>query len=156
MPPLQQIVQTVGITEMITKLDPQLFRETVKAVGGDAVAPVVEAVAASAPQRSGKLARSVRSETRSRGPDLEVVVGTGVPYGHLVDRGHRLVVGGATTRATTALGRLRAFQSGRFTGREIGFVPGRHFAEAGLRRAEHASGGVVEALETNLQQVLGW
>lgn len=126
MPAPRAVLDVQGLPQIREKLDPQRLREALRATAQDAFAPVVEEARAAAPVRTGKMAESIRTEVRNKGEDFEVVIGTGVPYGHLVERGHATATG---------------------------MVPPRPFVEPAFRANE---GLLIEAIEHNLRLVLGW
>jgi hypothetical protein len=144
MPAPREIFSIEGLSAIREKLDPQRFREAIRVVAQDAFAPLVEEARAAAPVRTGKLAASIRVEMRDKGADFEVLLGTGVPYGHLVERGHRIAARGGDVRTPTPRSDPRVGG---------GMVLPRPFAEPAFRANEAA---VIDAIERNLAAVLGW
>lgn len=123
---MRTTITVEGLPALRQTLDAQRFRQALRAAAEDALAPVVELASAAAPVRTGYLARTITVEVRDKGQDFEVVLGSKAFYGHMIERGFH--VGSR-------------------------FVPGRPFAEPAYLVNEQA---VVDALEANLAQVLGW
>lgn len=135
----------VQFWDMIERLLPRVLR------------PVAARMQARAPRgKTGKLSRRIDVVIRRVNAGLiqgvEALFVTGVPYGHLVERGHR-IVGRGPTRKGRRLSReerkllRRALLQRRLSGGR--FVPGTHFAEHTLREER---GAVVQGIESGLTQ----
>jgi hypothetical protein len=112
-------ITITGIAEIRAKLTPQVFRATLVDALRTALAPVASSASALAPRKTGKLASTIRAAVSTRGGTISAAIVTGVRYGHLVEYGHREVVGGRARRAGLF---------GNRTGRVIGQVPPHPFA----------------------------
>jgi hypothetical protein len=123
----QASVTITGIAAIREQLAPERLRAVLTAAIAEALAPIVTSARALAPRgRTGTLARSIRAVVgRRRGETTTATILSGVSYAHLVEYGHRLVVGGRVARA----GRFvpLSFRS-RFTGQVIGQVAPHPFA----------------------------
>lgn len=120
--------------------------------------PVAVRMQARAPRgKTGKLSRRIdlRVVRVNAGliQGLQVDFVTGVPYGHLVERGHRIIARGPQRKGQTLTRAVRkqlrsALLQRRAAGGK-GFVPGVHFA---LRSFQEARGEIVQGLEARLRQ----
>jgi len=113
-----------GIAAIRARLTPQAFRTALVGALQEALAPVASNASALAPKKTGKLAGGIRAAVSTRGGALSAAIVTGVRYGHLVEYGHREVVGGRSARRSFSLLTRR----GSGTGRQTGVVPPHPFA----------------------------
>ena len=139
-----------GIPELRAKLDPLTFGNVLRTALLDALQPTVSAVGAAAPRKTGRLAGSIAARI-GRGSSLSARIVSGTGYGHLVDRGHRIVVGGKISRAQTARGKLRAAQKGTFTGHVIGRVAAHPFVLAVVAATESE---IARIMDQHIQRLL--
>jgi hypothetical protein len=124
-----------GIPELERALDPNLWWDALERALPEAVEPVRVEMVSRAPVRSGKLANSITVTIRrmSQGfiRGVEALFGTGVPYGHLVEKGHKIIARGPSRSGLTKTKRaaLRSGLIARRAAGAIGFVQARPFAE---------------------------
>jgi len=135
-------VTITGIAEMRMRLTPEAFRTTLVDALRTALAPVASSASALAPHKSGKLAGSIRAAVSTRGGTISAAIVTGVRYGHLVEYGHREVVGGRARRAGLF---------GNRTGRVIGQVPPHPFAGPAFAAQQ---GTVAQTIEQHLASAI--
>jgi hypothetical protein len=165
------IIDLRGIDETLRRLgQPEVLREAIGFSAQTALEPVVENARALASRRSGKMSKSIRLQTRHNIEQVEVTLGTGVPYGHLIEKGHFIVPRGPSRRglgkprddtAEQAKQRrqlrsgLRERQERGLRAREQGlqgFVKARAFAEPAYRAHE---GAVRDVFEQSMFTILG-
>lgn len=123
----REVVEVRGFGPLRERLDSARFREALRAVVDDAFAPAVAEAQAVFPRRRGLTAQSIRTESRLKGLDVEVVFGAGVRTAHLPERGFRHP--------------------------SAGFVPGVFVVEKAYRTHEAQ---IIRDVEANLGRVLGW
>lgn len=141
-------IEITGLTEMRQRLSADVIRTAVLRGLRTGLRPVASLAAALAPRRTGALAASVRSSVGNRRGEITGAIISGMPYGHLVEEGHRIVTGGRVQRA----GRFTPLSKiGRFKGSITGQVPGQHFARMAF---ETDQGGVTAAVEAELQRAI--
>jgi bacteriophage HK97-gp10 putative tail-component len=129
------IMSIEGVAELRQRLDPARFRQVLLEATRSSLEPSRAAIAAAAPvaakaHRRGKspgaLARSITITVGGRGPAVVASLGSGVGYGHLVEKEHRMVIGGRVARLRPWKG--HHVVSGKLTGRVIGQVAAHPFA----------------------------
>lgn len=118
-----------------------------------ALAPTAARMRAAAPRgKTGKLSRRVEVHVKriSSGfiQGVEADFGVGVPYGHLIEAGHKIIPRGPG-RKGAKLGALRTQLKARRAQGSKGFVPGTGFASRAFT-ADRAS--TAQALEAALRQ----
>lgn len=134
-----------GIAEIRAKLTPEVFRKTLVDALRSALTPVASSASALAPHKSGKMAGSIRAVVSTRGGNISAAIVTGARYGHLVEYGHRQVVGGRARKPGLA-GLL-----GNQTGRVVGQVPPHAFARPAFAAQQ---GNVTQIIERRLAQAI--
>lgn len=160
-----------GLERALRATDPARWWEAIARHAPRAMIPLARAMANAAPKgRTGKLSRGfdVRAQRIQQGliQGVQVDIGSRVPYGHLVERGHRIVPRGRGFKLTIR-NRLRG---GFVISEEIrqrsrggqslkarragatGFVPGRFF---GARTFASQGDQVIGLLERLLEQDFG-
>jgi len=116
----QAAVIITGIAEIRAKLSPERLRVVLQEAIAEAVAPIVTEARALAPRKTGRLAGSIRAVVGRRGgAATTATILSGVGYAHLVEYGHRIVVGGRMARRGAFVPLSRR---GRFQGEVIGTV----------------------------------
>ena len=162
-------VDTGAARGLAEAMPPDRLERVIIAAFRKAMGPVISAIRANAPigktnakkrHLAGLLARSIKLKVRTQHGPLRITVAA-APYGHLVERGHRLVRGGRVARLNVGIERLEGrrrglffggrVRTGRLTGRVIGQVKPRPFAQpiidARIDEISRAvSDGVVRAL----------
>jgi hypothetical protein len=126
----------------------------------EAFQPMLTILADVAPRRTGKLASSgfnLRMRPHDQGliHGVDVWVGSGEPYAHLVTEGHEIIPrgpgrGGRMTRAARAA--LRTNLKTRRAAGSQGFVPGNPFVEQTFAEQR---GAIVERIERALEMTFG-
>ncbi|MGH2406183.1 MAG: HK97 gp10 family phage protein, partial [bacterium] len=121
-----------GLPELSRKLDAVAWWQHLERIIPRALTPVLVEARARMPRgRTGKLLRGgLETRTERRQGGIQVAVGARVPYGHLVEAGHRLVARGggrgfAPSRRRRA--ELRSALKARRARGAIGQVAGRPF-----------------------------
>jgi len=144
-----------GVPELQRALDPNRWWAAIERNAPRALAPVVNAMRSAAPKgRTGKLARGFDTRTKRINQGLiqgvQVDIGSRVPYGHLVERGHKIIARGPG-RSGAKKGALRTALKARRSAGAIGFVAGRFF---GQRTLQARGAQVMSLLERLLAQEL--
>ena len=121
------VVDLKGMDEKLRRLTPEVIRSAIGFAAQTALAPVVADAQSRAPVRTGKLRQSVQLKTRTNIGQVEVTLGTGVPYGHLLERGHNIVARGPNRKGLAAGVAARGLTQRRKQGAS-GFVAARPFA----------------------------
>jgi len=141
-------IEITGLAEMRQRLSADVIRAAVLRGLRKGLRPMASLAAALAPRRSGKLAASIRTTVGNRRGEITGAIVSGVPYGHLVEEGHRIVTGGRVQRA----GRFTPVSKiGRFKGSVTGQVAGQHFARTAF---ETDQAGLTAAVESELQRAV--
>ena len=129
-----------GLAELKERFDGARVREILLDALRDALEPVRAAIAARAPRRKGTLAGSVRVRIGHRkGPIAASIVST-TGYGHLVEKGHRMVL--HRTRALAPRRRSVLAARGQLVGDR---VPAHPFAAPVARAMQDQVAAAVEA-----------
>lgn len=125
-------LEITGLEALRQRLVPGDFRAVLVQAIRSALQPVRSAIAGVAPRgKTGKLASSITTRVGGRGAGIQAAIVAGTGYGHLVEYGHRMVIGGRVQRQTlrSARGALKPqATSGRFAGRVVGQVAPHPFA----------------------------
>ncbi|HWP38944.1 MAG TPA: hypothetical protein VNL18_15465 [Gemmatimonadales bacterium] len=131
------------------------FWETMERLIPRALTPVAAAARAAAPQgRTGRLRRRPFEVRTKRGFALGTVItaeiGTRLPYGHLPERGHRIIPRGPQRKGVPlSRARRKELRSGLKARRAqgaIGFVPGQFFTRRAWEQHEEQTRRLLEAL----------
>lgn len=152
-------VDTTDLEQMLRNLEPAQIERVLIKTFRVALNPTIRAARALAPRRTGKLARSIRVQVRTRGGLQVAIVGT--PYAHLVEYGHRQVVGGRVIRVGARGirridGVLRGPRGGRYTGRTVGFVRPVPFTRTALAQTmPEIEMAVTQSIDRSLTQATG-
>lgn len=136
-----------GIAELRQRLAPDVFRKTLVSALQAALVPVAAGASALAPRRTGRLAGGIRARVSTRGGAITGAIVASVRYGHLVEYGHRQVVGGRAMPAGFTPLSFRA----RFQGKVTGAVPPHPFARTAFAAQQ---GTVAHVIETRLAAAL--
>lgn len=156
-----------GLDRALRATDPSRWWEAIERHASRAMIPVARAMANAAPKgKSGKLGRGfdVRTQRIRQGliQGVQVDIGARVPYGHLVERGHKIVPRGRGSKVVTRhrlLGGFVITEQVRQRSRggaslktrragASGFVPGRFFGERTFRsQADQVVGLLSRLLE---------
>ena len=122
-------VEIVGLRELKARIaDPRRFEEEVVRALTIALRPAARAVQQAAPiGKTHQLSSTVGLRVHDRGGVPWAAIVTGAGYGHLVDQGHAIVVGGVLRRRRTRRGGATPVlrPPGRFAGR----VPAHPFVQ---------------------------
>lgn len=149
-----------GVEKAAAGHDPRRWQDALERALPIAYQPVLSESQSRAPRgRTGKLAASVRLQIRriSQGliAGIEVLLGTGVRYGHLVERGHQIIPRGPSRSGRLTRGRRAELRSGLKVRRAqgaVGFVPGRPFMEP-VAVGQHEQ--TVARVEDEMRRILG-
>lgn len=148
-----------GLDALKRATDPDRWWAALERNAPRAFAPMAKAIQSAAPKgRTGKLSRGfdVRAKRISQGfiQGVQVDIGARVPYGHLVERGHRIIARGPG-RKGGRLGVLRKALKARRLAGGTGFVPGQFFAQRTFDvQGEQVLGLLVKLLEQELGRVV--
>jgi HK97 gp10 family phage protein len=134
-------------------LPDRIYRKVVRQMTGKMATPIVSAAkrnlkAVQSEKARGVLAKGLRKKTKTYKADGSVVtiVGGKFPeaaHAHLVEFGHRMVVGGTVSRLKKQWSASRSSRTGkRGGGRVVGFVPAKPF----MRPAYDATKGQAMAI----------
>lgn len=149
-----------GVPELSRALDSTRWWAAIERHAPRALTPTVNALRSAAPKgKTGKLSRGFDTRTKriSQGfiQGVQVDIGARVPYGHLIERGHKIIARGPTrfTKAARAMkgnaalrkaGRT-ALKARRLAGSQ-GFVPGTFFARRTLQSRQAQTMSLLERL----------
>jgi hypothetical protein len=153
-------VDTSDLEQIARNLEPAQIQKVLIKTIRVALNPTIRLARSLAPRETGKLARSIRVQIRTRRGLQVAIVGT--PYGHLVEYGHRLVRGGHVLREGARgirriEGVLRGPRGGRYTGQVIGFVQPKPFARPALAATlPEIEAAVKEDIENSLDVSRGF
>lgn len=132
------------------------FWDAVQKVLGKTLDPIAAQMAARAPKgRTGKLSRRIAVVLKRMNSGLiqgvEADFVTGVKYGHLVERGHRIVARGPNRRTRMTREERRDLRRALLRRRlqAQGFVPANPFAENVLKEQRS---GIITGIESGLKQ----
>jgi Bacteriophage HK97-gp10, putative tail-component len=119
-------VDASDLDRLLARMQPAQRERTLIRAFSVALRPVVRDAKAIAPVgKTGKLRRSIRVRVRRR-LGLEIDIFVGVPYGYVVEYGHRQVIGGRAPRVGRSYRRrgnvFIGAKGGRYAGRVVGFV----------------------------------
>lgn len=144
-----------GVPELRRALDADRWWAAIERHAPRALVPVANAMRSAAPKgKTGKLARGfdVRAKRINQGfiQGVEVDIGARVPYGHLIERGHRIIARGPGRKGGKKGALRKALKARRLAGGQ-GFVSGTFFARTTM---ENLSGQTISLLERLLRQDL--
>lgn len=151
MPAAFEAVTIEGLDEMERVLQPEVFWAAIVRLIPRALVPILVDMKARAPRgRTGKLGRGfdVQLEPVAQGlvQGVEATIGARVPYGHLIERGHRVIARGPSRKGRKLVrGARRALKLRRQAG-GIGFVAPRPFALPAVVAQETSTVALIEQL----------
>jgi len=117
------------LEKMLAEAPAKLRRKHVRRAVSFAITPVLKAARKLAPRDTGDLKRYLKRKIKSYSKNATIFGMVGpekhkAPHAHLVEFGHRIVVGGTVARKD---GSLKGGGKNRGAGRVVGFVPPRPF-----------------------------
>lgn len=140
-----------GVPELSRALDGDRWWAAIERHAPRALAPVVHSLRAAAPKgKTGKLSRGFDTRTKriNQGfiQGVQVDIGARVPYGHLVERGHKIIPRGPQRKGRPRSRSFAVALKARRAAGSRGFVPGRFFARDAVEAGRAQTMSLLERL----------